>query len=119
MGQTDDLADWLAEALTPLGTLTRRRMMGGQTLYLDGIVFAILHEGELWFKADSASDATWDAAGCPRFTYAMGAGKTGSMNYRRAPEAVYDDADALCHWAGLACAAGHRAPPKKPRRKQP
>jgi len=113
----DGLLDWLGEELTALGSLSCRRMMGGRTLYLDGTVFAILDEGELWLKADAASDAAWDAAGCPRFTYEMGEGRTGSMNYRRAPSEVYDDGDALRHWAALALEAGRRAPVKKTRRK--
>jgi len=109
------LIDWVAEAIEPLGPLTRRAMMGGATLYCDGTVFAIVADDMLWFKADAESDAIWDDAGCPRFTFRMGE-REGSMNYRRAPDDVYDDAEALRHWAGIAIAAGRRAPPRKPRR---
>ena len=107
------LIDWIAEALTPMGEVTTRRMMGGATLYLNGTVFAIIsQDGALWFKADKVSDALWDAAGCARFTFDMG-GKTGSMNYRRAPDDVYDDAEAMRSSAALAVEAGQRAPVKK------
>jgi DNA transformation protein and related proteins len=105
------LIEWIAEALAPMGTVTKRAMMGGATLYLDGTVFAIVGDDELWLKADKDSDAIWDTVGCERFTYDMG-GKRGSMNYRRAPQDCYDDADALRHWAALAVAAGLRAPKK-------
>ena len=115
MAIDEGLAAWVAEALEPVGTVTRWAMMGGATLYCDGTVFAILADGLLWLKADAASDAAWDAAGCDRFTYAMGEGRTGSMNYRRAPEDVYDDADELRRWAALAIAAGRRLPARKPR----
>jgi DNA transformation protein len=43
----------------------------------------------------------------------MGEGRTGSMNYRRAPADVYDDGDALRIWAALALEAGRRGPVKK------
>ena len=112
------LIDWVSEALAPLGTVTKRAMMGGATLYLDGTIFAIADDDALWFKADVVSDAEWDAAGCPRFTYEMGEGRTGSMNYRRAPDEVYDDAEAMQKWAALGVAAGLRAPVKK-RAKRP
>jgi DNA transformation protein and related proteins len=112
MSVNDGLIDWVAEALAPMGNVTRRAMMGGATLYLDGTVFAIVDDDALWFKADKVSDAEWDAAGCARFTFDMG-GKTGSMNYRRAPDDVYDDAEAMQRWAALAVAAGQRAPVKK------
>ncbi|MEH3045733.1 TfoX/Sxy family protein [Sphingomonas adhaesiva] len=108
------LIDWMAEVLAADGTVTHRRMMGGATLYLDGIVFTIVDgDGSLWFKGDAQSDATWDAAGCARFTYARGDGQVASMNYRRAPEACYDDVDAARTWALLGVAAGQRAPVKK------
>lgn len=113
------LVAWVGEALEPLGTVTMRRMMGGATLYLDGTIFAIVALDALWFKADAASDAEWDAAGAPRFTYEMGEGRTGQMNYRRAPDDVYDDADALRRWASLGVAAGQRAPVKRAKAARP
>jgi DNA transformation protein len=111
------LVDWVTEAMAPIGTVTMRRMMSGATLYLDGTVFAIVGRDALWFKADAESDATWDAAGCARFTVEMN-GQPKSMNYRRAPDDVYDDADALREWGELAVAAGLRAPPKKAKAKK-
>lgn len=103
------LVDWVTEAMAPIGTVTWRRMMGGATLYLDGTVFAIVTRDALWFKADKTSDADWDAAGAERFSMIDKNGVTKSMNYRRAPDDCYDDADALREWASLAVAAGRRA----------
>ncbi len=112
------LIEWVAEAMEPVGALRVRAMMGGATLYCDNTIFAIVADGELWFKADKASDAVWDEAGCPRFTYGMG-GKSGSMNYRRAPETVYDDAEVLRNWALLGLEAGQRSPSRKrPKKKE-
>lgn len=112
------LVELVTEALEPLGSLSSRAMMGGRTLYLDGTVFAILGDDKLWFKADAESDAAWDAMGAPRFTYEFADGRVGSMNYRRAPDEVYDDADEMRRLALLALEAGRRAPPKKPRAKR-
>jgi len=115
MAADQGLIDWVAEAMEPVGAVTQRAMMGGATLYCDGVVFAIVsHDGVLWFKADSESDPVWDAAGCARFTYEMN-GKPGTMNYRRAPDDTYDDADELRRWGCLGIEAGRRAPPKKPK----
>ena len=119
MAADQGLIDWVTEALAPVGTVTMRRMMGGATLYVDGTIFAIVSDDALWFKADATSDAVRDAAGCGRFTYEMGEGRSGSMNYRRAPDDVYDDAEALTTWARLALEAGMRAPRKKSGAKKP
>jgi DNA transformation protein len=109
MAVDEGLYAWVEEALAPVGPITRRAMMGGATLYCGGTVFAILARDTLWFKADALSDAEWDAAGAERFGYERD-GKIATMNYRRAPDAVHDDADALRRWACLAIEAGGRAP---------
>jgi DNA transformation protein len=120
MSFDEGLYAWVGEALEPLGAVTMRKMMGGATLYLDGTVFAILDEGELWLKSDADADAIWDAEGCERFSVTFKDGRVDTMNYRRAPPDVYDDPDAMRHWAALALEAGLRsAAKKKPRTKKP
>jgi DNA transformation protein and related proteins len=116
MSVDQGLIDWVGEALEPLGAVSMRRMMGGATLYLDGVIFAVQDDGELWFKADPESAAIWDEAGCERFTFTEKDGTVQTMNYRRAPSDVYDDAEAMRRWASLAVEAGLRgAAKKKPR----
>lgn len=110
------LLDWVAEAMAPLGSVTHRKMMGGATLYCDGTIFAIIADDALWFKADRHSDAEWDALGCQRFEMQM-ANRLASMNYRRTPQDVYDDADALRRLGELGLAAGMRKPPARPRKR--
>ena len=117
MSVDEGLYAWVQEALEPLGTVTMRKMMGGATLYLDGTIFAIMDEGELWLKADAETDAIWDAEGCERFSVTFKDGRVDTMNYRRAPSDVYDDAEAMQRWAKLAVEAGMRgAAKKKPKR---
>ena len=119
MSFDEGLFAWVQEALEPLGGVTMRKMMGGATLYLDGVVFAILLD-ELWLKSDSESDAAWDAEGCEKFRVTFRDGKVDVMNYRRAPLDVYDDPEAMQRWAALAVAAGRRgAAKKRPRKVKP
>ena len=113
------LVAWVADAMEGIGTVRSRAMMGGATLSCDGTPFALIADDTLWLKADAVSDATWNAVGCPRFTYAMRDGKTGSMNYRRAPDETYDDADALRDWGRLALEAALRAPRRTKGRSSP
>lgn len=112
------LADWVAEACAPLGAISRKRLFGGASLYCDGFAFAILAFDALWFKADAESDAVWDAIHAERFSVTREGGKVQSINYRRAPDDVYDDAEAMREWAGLAIAASRRAPVKVKRKKK-
>lgn len=113
MSIDEGLFEWVKEALEPLGTVTMRHMMGAATLYLNGTIFAVLDDSQIWFKADKDSEAEWDAAGCERFTFIARDGRVETMNYRRAPDDVYDDADEMQRWARLAVAAGLRGATKK------
>jgi DNA transformation protein len=118
MSFDEGLYPLVQEALDPLGPVTMRKMMGGATLYRDGTIFAILHESEIWFKADEETNGIWDEEGCERFSMTFKDGRVDTMNYRRAPAEVYDDPEKLRHWAELAHQAGLRgATRKKPRRK--
>ena len=119
MSFDESLYAWVQEALEPMGTVSLRKMMGGATLYLDGTIFAIIVDDELWLKADAESDSRFDSEGCERFSFTMKSGKVESMNYRRAPADVHDDPEAMQRWAELAVEAGLRgAAKKKPKRKK-
>jgi DNA transformation protein len=117
MAIDEGLYAWVEEALEPMGRVSMRKMMGGATLYLDGIVFAIIVDGELWLKSDAEADAVWDAVSRERFTVTFKDGTVDTMNYRRAPSDVYDDAEALQLWASVSVEAGRRrAVKKRPKR---
>jgi DNA transformation protein and related proteins len=116
MAIDEGLYAWVQEALEPMGTVTLRKMMGGATLYLDGAIFAIMVDGELWMKSDAEADAIWDTISTERFTVTFKDGTIDSMNYRRAPSDVYDDAEAMQKWVSVSVEAGRRRVVKKPKR---
>src|SRR3546814_6910207 len=86
MAVDEGLCAWVQEALEPLGPVTMRKMMGGATLYLDGTIFAILDEGEIWFKADAETDTIWDAEGCERFSMTFKDGRVDTRSEEHTSE---------------------------------
>jgi len=98
----------MAEALAPVGAVRSTRMFGGTGVYCDGLFFALIFGGDLYLKADAVTVVRFDALGLLPFTY-VARGRAQSINYRRAPEECFDDADAMCDWAELAMAAARRA----------
>ena len=103
MSVDEGLYTWVEESLEPMGRVSLRKMMGGATLYLDGAIFGIMDDGELWFKADEESNAVWDEAGCTeRFSVTFKDCTVDRLNFRRAPPDVYDDPDELRRWARVA-----------------
>lgn len=107
--------DDLRDIFSPFGTVAIRRMFGGKGIYVDGVIVALIVDGELLLKADPESRAAFAEAGARQWTYEAAGGKTAAMPYWSVPDAALDDPDLMRGWAGLAVDAGRRAPPKKPR----
>jgi DNA transformation protein len=91
-------------------------MFGGWGISTEGLNVAIVADlglGEtLWLKADAVSLATFEAAGCARFTY-QAKGKPVSVNYYSAPQDALESVDQMRPWAELAMEAALRAAAKR------
>jgi DNA transformation protein len=108
--------DWLVELFSPFGTPSVRRMFGGQGVYLDGVMVALVADGVLYLKSDAETAHAFDAAGLDPFTYVGKDERRTVMSYRRAPPAALDDPQEMGPWVDLARAAAGRAlVRKKPR----
>lgn len=106
------------------GSARARRMFGGHGLYVDGLFVAILSDEQLYLKADEATRAEFEAAGCQPFRYAKSGGETVVMSYWTAPEQAMDSPEAMAPWLRLALASALRAaaakaaaPARRPRAK--
>lgn len=107
--------DYLHDLLQPLGRIRLRRLFGGYGIYADEHCFALLIDGQLYFKTDALTRPHFEAAGLEEWVYEKN-DKRLHMNYFRPPEAVFDEEDVLLLWGQLALAAARRArqPVKKP-----
>lgn len=104
----DELVQHCLELLAPLGTPRARRMFGGHGLYVDELFIALIAFGRLYLKADAATRAQFEAAGCLPFVY-DGKGRTVSLNYFSAPDEAMESPGQMQPWARLALAAALRA----------
>jgi DNA transformation protein len=111
------LVAFLEEQLAPLGNVAVRRMFGGGGIYCDGVMFGLIADDTVYFKADESNLSAYEREGMEPFTY-EGKGKPVGMSYWRVPERLFDEPEELVDWARAALAAGRRAAAKKaPRRK--
>lgn len=112
---SSDYLDYLRELMAGFGTVTVRRMFGGHGLYRDEVFFALVDEDVLYLKADDASRARFEAAGCAPFGF-LKQGQRVETSYWSAPESALDSAEDLRPWLDLAYQAALRkreAGPKK------
>lgn len=105
------------ELFAAFGPVTLRRLFGGAGIYAGATMFALLHDGVIYFKVDGRSAAAFDRENLAPFTYETKDGRRGVMSYRRIPDRLYDDPDELAQWARAALAAAGEARSKRPSRR--
>lgn len=115
-------ADFVLEQMAEVPDVAKRSMFGGFGIYRGGLMFALIANEQLYFKADELLAPEFTALGLPPFVYA---GKNGStaLKYHLAPEAVFEEAEQMVLWSDKAyqCAvraAVAKALPKKGRSKR-
>ncbi|MEZ5853670.1 MAG: TfoX/Sxy family protein [Hyphomicrobiaceae bacterium] len=92
-------------------------MFGGSGLFLDGVMFALIADGVLFFKSDEETRDAFAAEGCGPFTYARKGGQATLTSYWKAPEHLLDEPDDMLAWARDAHGVARRAAARKPRSK--
>lgn len=126
----DALADYLLEVLEPVGRATMRRMFGGVSIYLEGVIVAIVYDDTAYLKADDRNRPDFEAAGSKPFLY-LSRGRSIAMSYWEIPAAILEEPDELRDWTLKARAASLRSrdanppprhgkgprPPRQPGRK--
>jgi DNA transformation protein len=108
----------LRELLEPVGAISVRRMFSGAGIYCDGLMFALVADDTLYFKADDRNRPAFEAEGMSAFAYEKKGGRVAIMSFWRVPERLLDEPDEFVEWARDALAAAHRAASAKSKRSQ-
>ena len=74
------VCDDVSSRLTPLGSATGRAMFGGFGTFLDGLMFSLIADNDLYLKVDAENRPDYEAAGSYPFTY-EGKSKPDWMSY--------------------------------------
>lgn len=116
----DEFVEYCLELLAALGPTRARRMFGGHGLYVGDRFVALVAGQQLYLKADDATLAAFEAAGCRPFEYQAAGGRRQVMGYWSAPDEALESPAAMTPWARRALDAALRAAAKKiarPRRR--
>lgn len=96
MSLTESDIAFAHELFAPLGEISSRKMMGGLSIYCDGVIFSILdQDATLYLKARDGFAQEMAAAGSLQF----GAESGKTMCYWTLPDEAVDDSDAALGWA--------------------
>lgn len=91
----------LRDLLSPLGSVSLRRMFSGSGVYCDGVMFGLVMDDAFYLKCDEQTRSDYEAEGSEPFSY-RGRGKTIATSYWRTPERLLDEPDELVAWARIA-----------------
>ncbi|MEJ0077172.1 MAG: TfoX/Sxy family protein [Alphaproteobacteria bacterium] len=111
-------AETIHELFREFGPVSVRRMFGGQGIFVDGRMIALVARDVIHLKADAETIPAFEAEGLGAFTYATKDGEHKLTSYWRMPERLYDDAEELAQWARRAHAAAMRAAAQKEKPKR-
>ncbi|WP_201838626.1 TfoX/Sxy family protein [Microvirga zambiensis] len=98
----------IREIFRALGPVQIRRMFGGQGVYRDELMFALVASGELYLKTDDESVGFFRNAGSRPFSYETKDGSKTLTSYWLMPESALDDPDEAAELGKMAVAAARR-----------
>jgi DNA transformation protein len=101
--------DDIRELFSVFGAVEVRRMFGGAGIFADGTMFALVHDGVIYLKADAQNAPTFDREQLEPFSYSRKGARASLPSYRRMPNRLYDDPDELATWARASLAAARRS----------
>ena len=104
---------YVVDQLAGLGPVQVRKMFGGAGLYLDGLMFGLVDDARLYFRAQPSSTAAYEARGMKPFEPWAGHVMKG---YWEVPADVLEDVETAVAWAQRAVADARAM--KKPARKK-
>jgi len=102
----------IVDLLQFIGPVESKTMFGGFGLFLEGLMFGLIADNELYFKVDAENQPDYEELGLQAFGFEKN-GKEFKMGYFQAPEEAMEDAELLAGWASNAYGAAMRAAAKK------
>jgi len=107
-----EFAQYVVDLMQSIGPVNAKRMFGGYGVFLDGLMFALIADGLLYFKVDKENQSQFIENDLPPFTY-FKKDKECKMSYYLSPEDALEDADIMNTWGNAAYAAALRAAAQK------
>jgi DNA transformation protein len=106
MAVSEEYIAYIVDQLALFGEITPRKMFGGVGVFHDGLIFALIGHGDLYFKVDDENRKDFEEAGMNPFK--PNPHKDEVMQYYRVPADVLENREVLAKWAAKAYAVALR-----------
>jgi len=101
-------ADHIVGLLQEIGPVEAKSMFGGHGIFLDGLMFGLVTDQELYLKVDDENRSEFKKRDLGPFVY-EGKNRPITLSYNLAPPEAIDNAGLLAEWGRSAYAAAERA----------
>lgn len=88
----------VSDLLGEIEGVRARAMFGGYGIYQNDIIFAIIVDDELYYKADDSNRLEYKNYGSKPFQYSAKGAKKITMSYWKLPSQIMDNRDQLKKW---------------------
>lgn len=99
-----EFVSYLVEMMQSIGPVSAKSMFGGHGIFLNGLMFGLVADGVLYFKASKNSEEAFKSRDLGPFIYNK-KGKEVKMSYFKAPDEVLEDGDEMEVWGKMAYGA--------------
>ena len=107
-----EFAAYVVDLLQTIGPCYSKGMFGGFGVFLEGLMFGLIADNELYLKVDDENRGEFEALGLQPFTYEKN-GKSMNMSYFQAPEDAMESSELMQEWGSSAYSAALRAAARK------
>ena len=107
-----DYIEYLRELFELFGDVQMRRMFGGHGVFYQGLMFALVVDDMLYFKADKQLAREFELKGLEPFKYTK-KNKLVQLSYYQAPEESLEDPQEMKKWASKSFEVALRANAEK------
>ncbi|MEW6644161.1 MAG: TfoX/Sxy family protein [Pseudomonadota bacterium] len=101
--------EFLQDLFSAFGPVSLRRMFSGYGVSVDGVNFALVLRGGIYFRTDGQTVARFEEEGAKPFQYETRNKVVTVASYWQLPDRLYDDPEELADWARAALGAAERA----------
>jgi len=89
----DDYVNYIVDKLSGVGDVSSRAMFGGYGIFNEGLMFALISDGVLYFKVDDSNREMYEKAGSSKFQH--------GISYWEVPTEIFEDTAKLYEWANV------------------
>ena len=100
----DEFVNYILDVLGGLGEVQPARFFGGTAVKLEGVQFAMIMQGTLYFVVSDELRVQFQHLGSQPFSYDTKHGEKAVQRYYSVPEEVLEEPEALCAAANIAFA---------------